>query len=174
MPSLDLIQLHFEHDEIISSLIPTISEITNLSVIVGEINHNLRSYFDPDRNQYDAAKILQRFENDLKNEKTIIITSEDLFIPIFTYVFGLAKLGGKVAIVSTHRLLNEYYGLPRDDRLLAERLVKEITHELGHLCHLRHCNDYRCVMASSNTVDDLDVKGNRFCQVCETQVMSKH
>ena len=38
---------------------------------------------------------------------------------------------------------------PRED-LLRERLVKEAAHELGHTFGLRHCADWRCVMASSH------------------------
>lgn len=171
MASLDLIPAEFEHEETLSSLIPVIEKITNLNVITRKINHDLKVYFDPGRSQYDAARILHQFENYSEGKKTIIITSVDLFIPIFTFVFGLASLGGNVAIVSSNRLKNQYYGLPEDNRKLSERLLKEIIHELGHLYNLKHCKNYRCVMASSHTVDDLDIKGARFCSQCEANMI---
>ena len=95
-----------------------------------------------------------------------MITSVDLYIPIFTFVFGLAKLNGGTGIVSVHRLRTGFYGLPPDEDLLKARLIKEIVHEFGHLLNLRHCINYQCVMASSNTADDLDIKGDRFCGSC--------
>ena len=60
------------------------------------------------------------------------ITQLDLYIPILTFVFGEAQLGGASAVVSYHRLQQEFYGLPQDRDLLANRLLIESVHELGH------------------------------------------
>ena len=166
MPSLDLIQLHFDHPKLLPSIIPTIAKLTHLAIKTRKINHDLNYFFNSDRNQFDAAKMLHKFEGIYRNEKTVIYTSVDLFIPILTFVFGLGKLGGNIAIISSHRLNTTYYGLPPDEKILAERLVKETIHELGHLFYLRHCNNYRCVMASSNSADELDIKGSSYCQKC--------
>ena len=46
------------------------------------------------------------------------ITSLDLYIPILTFVFGEAQVGGECAVVSAHRLTQEFYGLPPDPDLL--------------------------------------------------------
>ena len=42
--------------------------------------------------------------------------SLDLYIPILTFVFGEAQIGGASAIVSYHRLRQEFYGLPARPR----------------------------------------------------------
>jgi archaemetzincin len=47
-------------------------------------------------------------------------------------------LGGTAAVVSSHRLANEFYGLPKDARRFHERTAKEVVHELGHLFGLVH------------------------------------
>jgi archaemetzincin len=135
-------------------------------------NLKIENFFHPDRGQYDAGGILSLYDKNSTQRHTILITSVDLYIPIFTFVFGLAKLNGLTGIVSAHRLKSEFYGLPSNEDHLQSRLVKEIIHEYGHLVNLRHCSDYRCVMASSNTVDDLDIKGDQFCTFCLKKVTS--
>ena len=53
---------------------------------------------------------------------------------------GAARRAGP-AVVSTYRLDNALYGLPRPtDLLLLERLAKEAVHELGHTYGLVHCH----------------------------------
>ena len=62
----------------------------------------------------------------------LALTELDLYIPVLTYVFGEAQLAGDSALVSAHRLRQEFYGMPANRRLLDERLLKESLHELGH------------------------------------------
>ena len=99
------------------------------------------------------------------------MTSLDLYIPILTFVFGEAQLGGTSAVVSYHRLRQEFYGLPADMDLLANRLLIEAVHELGHTLHLTHCQDYRCVMAASHAVEWIDIKDSGFCDDCLARAM---
>ena len=82
-------------------------------------------------------------------------------------------MGGPCAVVSVHRLRQEFYGLDRDDALLSQRLLKESVHELGHTLDLRHCQDYRCVMASSHSVEWIDLRESTLCDSCRSQVESK-
>jgi archaemetzincin len=166
MSSLNLLCLSFQECHLLPQITSSLSEILSLPVTLGKIDRHLNQYFQKDRDQYDASRILSDFEKTVSVGKTVLITSVDLYIPIFTYVFGLAKLKGDAAIVSAYRLDATFYGLPKDETLLKQRLVKEVIHELGHLLNLRHCSDYRCVMSSSNTADELDVKQNRYCQYC--------
>ena len=101
------------------------------------------------------------------------VTEADLFVPVLTFVFGEAQMPGRAALVSLHRLREEFYGLPPDDVRLEERLVKEAMHEIGHTQGLRHCDDWRCVMTSSHAVEKLDVKGTDFCPQCAKIVSGK-
>jgi archaemetzincin len=94
------------------------------------------------------------------------VTDLDLFIPIFTFVFGEAQVGGGVALMSTHRLHQEFYGLPEDTRLLFARAEKEAVHELGHTYGLAHCRSFDCVMHFSNSVEQVDLRPGDFCQSC--------
>jgi archaemetzincin len=98
--------------------------------------------------------------------KVLGVTSLDLFVPVLTFVFGEAQLNGTAALVSTFRLNETFYGFPPNEALLEERLIKEAVHELGHTFGLIHCRDFACVMHSSTSVEEIDVKGKEFCGSC--------
>ena len=121
-----------------------------------------------ERQQYHSSEILasmQRYVSE-KTWRILGVTQLDLYIPILTFVFGEAQLGGKGAIVSYHRLRQEFYGLPRDTNVLAHRLLVESVHELGHTLDLTHCHDYQCAMAPSHAVEWIDIKDSGFCEDC--------
>ena len=59
------------------------------------------------------------------------MTSEDIALAIFTFVFGLARQGGRACLVSLARTEPAFYGLPPDQDLRDRRAVAEILHELG-------------------------------------------
>ena len=129
---------------------------------------DLSVYFDPARNQYDGNRLLKAVDGLAGPEahKAIGLFSVDLFIPILTFIFGQAYLGGRTGIASLHRLKNEWYGISPDENLLLERLQKEVIHELGHTFGLVHCHVPVCVMRSSTYVEDIDQKGSGLCRRC--------
>lgn len=127
--------------------------------------------FDPLRGQYHSTEILKRLtkQASLETWRVLGVTEADLYIPIVAFVFGEAQHGPSptaTAVVSLHRLRQEFYGLPPDSQVLAGRLLKESLHELGHTMGLRHCPDYRCVMSASLAVETIDLKLPVFCPVC--------
>ena len=128
--------------------------------------------FDSSRGQYHSRILLGQLLREPEAPgvpppaRVLGVADVDLFIPVLTFVFGEAQLGGRAAVVSAHRLDNRLYGLPPSPHLLFERLVKEAVHELGHTYGLLHCHEARCVMASSTYVEEIDLKGDRFCDRC--------
>jgi archaemetzincin len=127
------------------------------------------------RNQHFSTAILQAMQPLVEpGARLLAVTSVDLYVPVLTFVFGEAQLSGSCAVVSLHRLREEFYGLPAREEVMRERLVKEAVHELGHTFGLRHCDDWRCVMTSSHGVERLDVKGAEFCFLCGRVVAKAH
>ncbi len=132
----------------------------------------LERTFDPHRLQYNSSQILLQIIRNPPADalKVLGVVDVDLFIPILTFVFGEAQLGGIGSVVTMHRLNTKYYGLPEDNTLLVERLVKEAVHELGHNFGLVHCSNQECVMKSSTYVEDIDQKSVEMCATCREQI----
>ncbi len=130
--------------------------------------------YHSERQQFHSSEILQRMQSIVrpKDWRVLAVAEVDLYIPILKYVFGEAQMGGPCAVVSSYRLRQEFYGLDRDDSLMRARLIKECVHELGHTFHLRHCQDYLCAMASSHSVEWIDLRENRLCDACQYQLES--
>lgn len=125
--------------------------------------------FNAQRGQYWATALLERLTTlPLPAGRIIGVASEDLFVPVLTFVFGEAQLQGHCALVSYYRLIE-----PGRSDLLPGRLAKEAIHELGHTFGLRHCDDWNCVMSSSHAVERLDIKSARFCSRCKQAMQSR-
>ena len=130
--------------------------------------------FHSGRRQFHSSEILARMQTfvDADCWRVLGVTDVDLYIPILTFVFGEAQMGGPCALVSAKRLRQEFYSLPADDDLLRQRLLKEAIHEIGHTCGLTHCDNYSCVMASSHAVEWIDIKEAALCKDCEKKLLA--
>lgn len=132
--------------------------------------------FESGRNQFYSTKVLREMVKEIPGDaaKILGVIEKDLCIPILTFVFGEAQLGGVASIVSLARLRQEFHGLAPDREILYERLVKESLHELGHTYGLVHCPDRICVMYLSNTILDVDRKKGAFCRRCDSELTERN
>lgn len=131
--------------------------------------------FDASRDQYASRPVLAALlaAHAPGSERVLGITGLDLFVPVLTFVFGEAQFEGPVALVSSCRLANEFYGIPPDAERLQERVEKEAVHELGHTYGFVHCPDGLCVMRSSTYVEEIDLKDVDFCAACTHQLAAR-
>lgn len=137
--------------------------------ILSDLPHPAHA-FSEKRLQYDAGAILRDLENTNFTDcrKVIAVLNIDLFIPIFTHVYGEARQNGKIALVSTYRLSQKKDGAAALPARTFERTAKVALHELGHLFNLEHCRDSKCLMHFSGNLTELDETPLFYCRYCAT------
>lgn len=153
-------------------LVLTLSASFSAQCVEFRTRLNFQDAYNATRRQYHSTPILTMLK-DLEvtgSTRILGVTEVDLFIPIFTFVFGEAQVEGTAALMSTHRLHQHFYGLPEDRNLFFARAEKEAVHELGHAFGLVHCRRFDCVMRFSNSVEEVDLKASNFCQLCEARL----
>jgi archaemetzincin len=168
MKLLQLLPIGNVDDDLLKDLRPAVEEILCVPCRILPVHLDPEFAFHGERQQYHSSEVLQRMHNFLTagSWRVLGIAAVDLYIPILTFVFGEAQMGGPCAVFSAHRLRQEFYGLPPDPELFRQRLIKEAVHEVGHTLSLTHCDDYRCVMASSHAVEWIDLKDSELCRTC--------
>jgi archaemetzincin len=100
------------------------------------------------------------------------VTMADIFVPDFTFLFGLSYLSRRSALVSVARLgaerITSTHIAPHSR--LVRRASKIAIHELGHGFGLDHCREPGCVMRYSDSVAALDRESSRFGPRCRERL----
>lgn len=112
------------------------------------------------REQYDARELLKQVMKH-GNGHALGVTNKDLYEGSLNFIFGMAHIESKAAIISFYRL---HEGV--DVAGFYERAVKEAMHELGHVFGLTHCDNTQCVMHFSNSLSETDEKSKLYCEKC--------
>lgn len=172
LPNITLISYGYFEKDLLEKTAEAVIREFKCSVNIKEGHLDLSEFYDPARRQYNGNLLLKLVDSIPipDSVKALGLFNVDLFIPILTFIFGQAYLGGRTGIASLYRLSNERYGIEEDDQFLLERFQKEVIHELGHTFGLIHCQNPTCVMRSSTYVEDIDQKSQIFCLNCRTQL----
>jgi len=158
--------------ELLDGLAAGLARVFQISCHVETSALDVSAAYDPGRRQYHSTFILRAMAAHAQDGEARLlgVTELDLYVPVLTFVFGEAQLSGTCGLVSVHRLREEHYGLPPNPEVLRARLLKEALHELGHTFGLRHCQDWRCALASTHAVERLDLKETRYCDACRKRI----
>ena len=170
-PEILLVRVGMASPSVLQGLAVTLARALGVSCDASMRLLDPEPAYDSRRGQYNATQLLHaleaRFGGSLKpGQRVLGVTDHDLCIPILTFVFGEAFLERPFAILSTHRLYPQFYGLPKNPELLNRRTVVEAAHEVGHTYQLKHCADTQCLMHASRVADEIDLKGPGFCPEC--------
>lgn len=128
--------------------------------------------FNQMRQQFNATKVLLHLPKPPGNFYLLGITGDDLFAYNLNFVFGVASILSRQAIISLYRLRVPVQGKTVQEDQFLRRILTEAVHELGHLMGLSHCPNAFCVMHFSNTLADTDIKGPNFCESC--RILLRH
>ena len=172
MINIYLVPLKFSNRVLLSDIETGLKKLLPVNVVEMQLDINMDDFYSESRGQYystriifEASKLTDTFEG-----KVLLLTEADLYVPVLTFIFGEAQLNGKHSIISACRLHEEFYSGVTNDKLLLERTLKEIIHELGHNFGLIHCKDWDCVMHSSLAVEEVDIKGKTYCKECLKEI----
>ena len=119
--------------------------------------------FDKTRDQYRASAFLAACREE-PGDRVLAVTTVDMYEHGHNFVFGLADIRGRHAVISLARLDGD--GQER----LHRRALTEAVHELGHTFGLEHDRSPACVMHFSSSLEDTDRKGSRFCPKCAARL----
>lgn len=156
---ITLVPIGEVEDTVLRSMAPPLTEILGQEAEVTGTPLLPREGWSRSRRQYLASALMALVPVPALGNRALGIADADLYAPGLNFVFGLADIEGRRAVISLQRLRPEFYGSPPGDALFLQRAVKEAVHELGHTYGLGHCRDPRCVMFFSNTLHDTDLKG---------------
>ncbi|MHC2995733.1 MAG: archaemetzincin family Zn-dependent metalloprotease [Candidatus Atribacteria bacterium] len=154
---------------LLKNLVKVLDERFKIRFYIKEPLEIPKDAFNPRRGQFDPNKIfkiLKRYEG----KKVLGIIDQDLYAQGLNFIFGQAEPLGRCALVSITRLRQEFYGLPKDEMIFFNRIIKEAIHELGHTYGITHCSNKDCVMFFSNSIIDTDRKNSFFCKMCQEKL----
>ncbi len=167
-PFLGLVALGPIDPEILRRLRSAIHKILALPVRVLRPKSLPPQAYQVMRQQYHSTQLLEYLLTEDNSEaiRVLGVTAVDLYIPIFTFVFGEAQLDGKAAIISLLRPRGDIDGSTPPRKVFLRRLIKLSLHELGHTFGLGHCRQDACLMGFSASLEILDLKNMAFCKYC--------
>lgn len=172
LQAITLVSFGYFEKEILERTAEAVSQEYHCQVFIKDGHLDLSEFYDAARRQYNGNALLKQLNSMPfpESDKILGIFNVDLYVPILTYIFGQAFLGGQTGIASLYRLSNERYGMAPNEQLMLERLKKEVIHELGHTLGLIHCPEPQCVMRSSTYVEDIDQKSGHLCNNCRASL----
>ena len=159
---------------VLSGVRDVLSRSYGVTVTVGSPLALPRVGYRPRREQYRADALLDRIDRTVAGDSPSVVgvTTADIFVPDFNFLFGLSYLGRRSAIVSVARLgpLRSTSSRMTLRSRLVRRASKIAIHELGHGLGLDHCRERGCVMRYSDNVADLDRESSAFGPRCRQRL----
>ncbi len=152
-------------DSTLSELRSHLRQEFDVPVEVVQGNRDVAFAYNRRKKQYSSPKILDKLRKMTKgtDDKILGILDVDLTTPDYDFIFGEADFAAGLATLSTFRLKEG----TSDPGVLKTRIIKEATHEIGHLFNLGHCEDPNCVMSFSvGELSKIDSKKAVLCKHC--------
>src|SRR5674476_959891 len=113
LPNITLISFGYFEKDLLENTAEVVKNEFRCSVNIKEGHVDLSEFFDQSRRQYNGNSLLKLVDSMFFPDslKTLGLFNVDLYIPILTFIFGQALLGGRSGIASLYRFSNERYGI---------------------------------------------------------------
>jgi predicted Zn-dependent protease len=99
-------------------------------------------------------------------DAVVLVTDLDIFAPGAVWVMLDVDAPRRMALLSVRRMREAFYRRKPDPLKQRARLVKEILRAIGRIHSLPDCGDPGCALAPTQTVADIDRKGEHYCPAC--------
>ena len=151
-----------------------LTEKYNVALSVEQVGLPDSAYYQP-RSRYRAEQLLDFLEESYPGyDRVIGLTTKDISMTTEEHedwgIFGLGRVGGQSAVVSTFRL--NWDGVARDK--FEDRLYKVTVHEYGHTVGLLHCSasDVCPMQYANGKVKTVDGSTDVLCEACSSKASS--
>jgi archaemetzincin len=131
--------------------------------------------YDSKRKQYISPRVLSRLRRLRRDslDKILGIADVDMYSPGYDFIYGEADIEAGVATLSINRLVSDKQAIQPALDLSLERIIREATHEVGHLFGLLHCSNSKCVMRTCTCLAEVDAANDGLCAVCADRLEAK-
>jgi archaemetzincin len=179
-PGVALQPLGQVSERVVENLARNLSTFFGLKVTVLPMKPLPESAYYAPRRRYRAEDLVTFLDRTAAPgiSHVLGVTARDISAPKGSFVdwgvFGVAKLGGRPAVISTYRL---HAGHMRagdvSESVFETRLGRVAAHELAHSLGLAHCPTPRCLMNDAEgSIHSVD-SATGFCEQCRRALAEK-
>ena len=168
MDKIILLMLSEIDSRFIIELCQSLEKTFNRQVEIRNKVGSLEYAYDAARYQYKSPLLLSRLRRMKKEwgDKILGVVDVDLYSPGYDFIYGEADMDTGAATLSINRLVTNAQSIQGNLNLSTDRIIREATHEIGHLYGLGHCPDPQCVMRTCTCIPEVDAAGGGLCAAC--------
>ena len=112
---------------LVAELAPALAEVFRIPCALARTRSDPEFAYHREREQYHSSEILHAMQAHVGPDswRVLGVTTVDLYIPILTFVFGEAQIGGPCGLISAYRLVRNSTDCPAIGRCYASAYLRK-------------------------------------------------